>query len=97
MEKERKTRWYVQPLSGPTNQALASELSKLSNCEEVMQLKVGDKIVTNLYLVPDYHTVAMLYNDSVSYQFNVYRQQGKNGAAYEWKFGEGRRKMTRPK
>lgn len=97
MTTDRKTRWYVQPLGGFTNQALAAELAKMSNCEEVLKLKVGDKIITNLYLVPDYHTIVMLQNGGASYQFKVFRQQGKNGAVYEWQFGEGQRKMTRPK
>ncbi|PKM88709.1 hypothetical protein CVU83_01265 [Candidatus Falkowbacteria bacterium HGW-Falkowbacteria-2] len=88
-KKKRSTYWFVKPLDPFTNESLANQLSKTIDVVETMELQVGDKVIKDLYLVPDYHTVSQLYSGSDRFKFKVFCRQGSHGIVSEWKFGDG--------
>lgn len=91
--KKRKTYWFVEPLNGATNEAIAKELAKTSDVSETINLKVGDGSKHDAFQLPDYHLITLLYSSKTKFgfKFRVYRRQG-GGKLAEWLFGEKKRR-----
>jgi len=87
--KKRKTYWFVEPLNSLTNEAIARELAKTSDISETIGLDVGDDSRHDVFQLPSYHLISLLYAGKVKFgfKFKIYRRQGR-GQAREWLFGE---------
>jgi len=93
--KKRKTYWFVEPLNGLTNEAIARELAKTADVSEALCLDVGDGSSHQAFQLPNYRLVGMLYADKnkFNFKFRIYRRQG-GGKLAEWLFGDRRNKFS---